>query len=229
MGPWNLDPADTLHIVLAIGVGEGLDGLRANLQTAYDLYWNDFEGPAAWSIEKRTPDADTVFVHTGETVNFEVEIGNADDYDMQYLWRIDGLVVQNHIGPSLYFDPRGLTPGDHYVCVQATGGEHSSTRGWVVFFKPVVFFNLFPSFPNPFNSEATITFDMTGVWPVTLTIYDVKGRRVRKLTDRVYPAGRHIKTWNGTDDAGLPVPTGCYLCHIQAGNYQSVRKMVYIK
>ena len=47
VGPFALDPGDTVHVALAFGIGEGLEGLRQNLQWAYDLYWNDFIGPAA--------------------------------------------------------------------------------------------------------------------------------------------------------------------------------------
>ena len=42
MGPWNIDFRDTVRIALALGIGNGLDGLRENLQTAYDLYWSEF-------------------------------------------------------------------------------------------------------------------------------------------------------------------------------------------
>jgi len=47
VGPFVLNPGDTAHVALAFGIGEGLEGLRENLQWAYDLYWNDFLGPAA--------------------------------------------------------------------------------------------------------------------------------------------------------------------------------------
>jgi hypothetical protein len=47
VGPYQMEAGETLHITMALGVGELLDGLRANLQWAYDLYWNDWQGPAA--------------------------------------------------------------------------------------------------------------------------------------------------------------------------------------
>ncbi len=46
-GPFELAPSQTIKVVFAYGIGEGLDGLRANLQWAYKLYWNDWQGPAA--------------------------------------------------------------------------------------------------------------------------------------------------------------------------------------
>lgn len=47
VGPFEIDPGETIHVAFGYGIGEGLKGLRANLQWAYDLYWNDFSGPAA--------------------------------------------------------------------------------------------------------------------------------------------------------------------------------------
>jgi hypothetical protein len=47
LGPFELKGGQTIKIVFAFGLGEGEDGLRENLQWAYDLYWNDWQGPAA--------------------------------------------------------------------------------------------------------------------------------------------------------------------------------------
>jgi len=46
-GPFELTPNQTIKVVFAYGIGEGLEGLRENLQWAYKLYWNDWQGPAA--------------------------------------------------------------------------------------------------------------------------------------------------------------------------------------
>ena len=47
MGPWDINAGDTIRIALAFGLGEGLSGLRENLQTAYDLYWSEIRTPLA--------------------------------------------------------------------------------------------------------------------------------------------------------------------------------------
>jgi hypothetical protein len=47
LGPFQLNSGDTVHVALAFGIGEGLEGLRQNLLWAYRLYWNNFMGPAA--------------------------------------------------------------------------------------------------------------------------------------------------------------------------------------
>ncbi len=65
--------------------------------------------------------------------------------------------------------------------------------------------------PNPFNPRTSITF--TAPRPARLAIYDPRGRRVR---DVPLPAAGQW-TWNGSDDAGRPVPSGMYLLQLKDG------------
>ena len=50
MGPWDMNVGDTIRIAFAFGLGEGLSGLRENLQTAYDLYWSEIMPPTVISM-----------------------------------------------------------------------------------------------------------------------------------------------------------------------------------
>jgi hypothetical protein len=54
---------------------------------------------------------------------------------------------------------------------------------------------------------------------VQVSIYDVAGRRVRTLADRVFPAGEHTLQWDGTDDAGAKAARGVYFIRtsVQSG------------
>jgi flagellar hook assembly protein FlgD len=45
---------------------------------------------------------------------------------------------------------------------------------------------------------------------VQIGIYDVAGRKVRNLADRLFPAGEQVLRWDGTDDAGAKVARGVY-------------------
>ncbi|MBT8399176.1 MAG: T9SS type A sorting domain-containing protein, partial [Rhodothermia bacterium] len=71
-------------------------------------------------------------------------------------------------------------------------------------------------YPNPFESAATIGFNVSASAHVTLRIYDVLGRHVTTIFDESVSAGRHAVTWDGTVGAGTPVASGVYLIHVTA-------------
>lgn len=76
-------------------------------------------------------------------------------------------------------------------------------------------------YPNPFRDRTTLTFDIpeertTGL-DARLAIYDVRGRRVRRLEDAPHFPGRFEVIWDGRDDAGRPVPAGVYVARLFLG------------
>jgi len=83
--------------------------------------------------------------------------------------------------------------------------------------------------PNPFNPSTTIAFSLGAQGPVRLEVFDARGRLVRRLTDDVYPSGRHEIVWDGTDDAGAPVASGVYFARLQADRDSDVNKMMLLK
>lgn len=71
--------------------------------------------------------------------------------------------------------------------------------------------------PNPGNPRIVIRFDLPTAQRVRLAIFDVAGRRVRRLADGDLPAGPQTFTWDGRDDAGREAATGSYLAELRAG------------
>ena len=68
------------------------------------------------------------------------------------------------------------------------------------------------SYPNPFNPAVVIPLDLaTDAAAVSLTVYDVLGRRVRQLWDGALGAGSHRFVWDGHDEAGKDVAAGVYI------------------
>jgi hypothetical protein len=61
---------------------------------------------------------------------------------------------------------------------------------------------------------------------VQVAIYDVSGRKVRNLADRVFPAGEHTLKWDGTDDAGNKVSRGVYF--VRSGNNRSTGRVIVL-
>ena len=91
-------------------------------------------------------------------------------------------------------------------------------------------FALLQNFPNPFNPETTIGYELAESADVTLQIYNVVGQVVRTLiAAESQSAGRYQMRWNGMDDRGVPVSSGVYFYQISAGEFQTVRKLMLLK
>ena len=89
---------------------------------------------------------------------------------------------------------------------------------------------LFNNYPNPFNPTTNIKFQLPEAQQIKLAVYDLNGSLVRTLTsDKIYPSGEHIVSWDATDNAGNRVATGIYLYHFQAGKFVKTGKMILIK
>ncbi len=86
-----------------------------------------------------------------------------------------------------------------------------------------------PCYPNPFNPQTTITFDLTRAQAVVLAVYAVDGRRIATLLNGSLPAGSHEVRWNGRDDHGRQVPSGAYFYRLEAGSRSQTGRMVMVK
>jgi flagellar hook assembly protein FlgD len=85
--------------------------------------------------------------------------------------------------------------------------------------------------PNPFGATTSIRFAIppSGVSSHSLSIYDLAGRLVRRLSQGPTSAGVHVATWDGRDASGRPVAAGVYLARLEAGAETSVRKVVHVR
>ena len=90
-------------------------------------------------------------------------------------------------------------------------------------------FRLHQNFPNPFNPETTIRYDLAGPAEVRLTVYDVLGRRVRTLVAKKQAAGEHSAVWDGRDDRGRQLASGVYVYRLEAGDFTKSAKMLLLK
>ena len=90
---------------------------------------------------------------------------------------------------------------------------------------------LLPNYPNPFNPETWIPYQLKTPANVTLTIHDVHGRIVQTLEIGYQPAGLYQSRdraayWDGRNERGEPVATGVYFCTLSAGDFRTSRRML---
>ncbi|WP_457653304.1 choice-of-anchor B family protein [Rhodocaloribacter sp.] len=90
-------------------------------------------------------------------------------------------------------------------------------------------FTLDQNYPNPFNPTTTIRYTLAEESPVTLTIYNQLGQRIRTLVSGRRPAGTHTLEWDATNDAGARVPSGLYVYRLEAGGVTLTRSMTLLK
>jgi len=85
-------------------------------------------------------------------------------------------------------------------------------------------FALSQNYPNPFNPTTLIKYDLPVDCQVRLDVYNVLGQRVATLVDGQQKAGYKVATWNAQDMA-----SGIYFYRLKAGDFISIRKMVFLK
>jgi len=84
--------------------------------------------------------------------------------------------------------------------------------------------------PNPFNPSTTIAFDLPRAMEVSLDIYDLQGRLVRRLlNESPYVAGGHKQVWDGRDAGGQTTASGMYFYRFEAGDQKRVGKLTLLK
>ena len=94
--------------------------------------------------------------------------------------------------------------------------------------------SLLTNYPNPFNPETWIPYQLAKPTNVTLTIYAVDGRVIRRLALGHQPAGMyHSKNraayWNGRNEIGESVASGVYFYTLSTDDFTATRKMVILK
>ncbi len=89
------------------------------------------------------------------------------------------------------------------------------------------------NYPNPFNPTTTFSYSLGSETKVTLTLYNIKGQKIKTLIDENKTAGTHQVIWDGTDNHGKKVSTGIYFSHFDASvpekDYTSVKKIILLK
>ncbi len=85
------------------------------------------------------------------------------------------------------------------------------------------------NYPNPFNPETTISYDISKKSYVTVDIYNLKGQKVKSLLNETQEAGQHKIIWQGDNNEGKRVSSGTYFYRVKSGDKEIVNKMMLMK
>jgi len=90
-------------------------------------------------------------------------------------------------------------------------------------------FRLSHAYPNPFNPETRIDYDLPKASRVKIAVFNILGQQVRTLFEGEQSRGHHFVTWDGRSDSGQEVSSGLYLIRMQASEFVATRRVVLLR
>ncbi len=200
--------------------GYSVDNLAPAVPQGFSAAYNSGGGTdLAW---EECPDADFQYfcVYRGESEDFTPDPGNLVQMTAGTEWRdevAEGYKYHYKI-TAVDFSGNESDPTSPGIKTGITGREIPKR------------FVLYQNVPNPFNPSTVIPYEIPEVGgKVTIRIYDVTGRLIRTLVDRVEHSGRKSVEWDGRDAQGVRVASGVYFYRLEAPGYVKTLKMVLAK
>jgi hypothetical protein len=146
----------------------------------------------------------------------------------------DAIVYDNQPGMGDSGTP-STTLGGGSIVIHASGGAMAASPVNPDAPAPptgqtTVDFVVSPNSPNPFHDRTSIPFGLAERSQVTMAVFDLAGREVRRLADSELEAGAHTAIWDGRDRGGRPVKQGVYFLEFTAshanGRFTARRRLV---
>ena len=182
---------------------------------AYETFEVMLYDPAYWPTE--TGDGEIVFQYqlVDDPGSCTIGIENwAQNDGLQYLY--DGAYNTNAWAITDGFAIKFTTGATYAVSSGESGITPES-------------YALHQNFPNPFNMQTMIQYELPEPGIVTLDVYNVLGQRIATLAHGRQEAGSHSVPWNGKTDSGLDAASGIYFYRLQAGAFAQTQKMILLK
>jgi len=135
------------------------------------------------------------------------------------------------MGQEYLYEDRGLMPGRYFYRlrqVDLDGSASLSGEIAVVLAGPDRF-ELPAAWPNPFSLSTQLRLRLPESAGVALSVFNLLGRRVRRIDAGRLAAGEHLLCWDGRDDAGVPLPPGEYLMQARVAGKAEVRRVTLIR
>ena len=85
------------------------------------------------------------------------------------------------------------------------------------------------AYPNPFNPNTKIAFDVGHTQQVVIEVYDMAGQLVARIADEVFTAGEHSAAWYGKNQAGRDVASGTYLVALRGDDVVQSQKIMLVR
>ena len=136
-------------------------------------------------------------------------------------WKRQNSHADQALHRSVFADPlHGWAVGHNGAILKYTGSESIESGNRTPLPQSIAL----DAFPNPFNSTTTLAFELPQAGPVSLQVFDISGRLIETLEDRIMPSGSYRILYDGA-----ALASGIYFVRLQSHALESTRKIVLIK
>jgi len=175
-------------------------------------YWNIYRSPsqnfgqAIILNEEKIQGQGT----TSDATNYTYHDDFINNNKLYFYW-IESI---NYSGNSVLFGPISVLIEEH---------EHNTP--------PLnITSGLYQNYPNPFNPTTTISYQINQSGKVALSIYNIKGEKIKTLINEFKQTGKHAVVWNGKDNNGKTVSSGVYFYKLSInGKSKAIKKCLLLK
>lgn len=224
------------------------DGWQAALPT--NLNVNRIPTYLPWDVNNDgTVDVDDLLIVANSFESDTLQYPKVDVNQDGIVDIIDLLLVATHLGESSETaSPKSIhLPFQYIVKIEQLLTEvRLADNGSDLFFHGIINLEmlldsaiptstmLLPNYPNPFNPETWIPYDLAKNTNVNIHIYNQNGETIRNLSlgfqsAGVYRSYSRAAYWDGLNSYGEPAASGIYFYTLDTGNTQAIRKMVLSK
>ncbi len=89
--------------------------------------------------------------------------------------------------------------------------------------------NSINNYPNPFNPSTIISFFSNQEQRIDVSIFNIKGQKIKTLLHDVCSSGENSIQWEGFDNNGKKVSSGIYFYKVESDNQKIMKKMILLK
>lgn len=124
-------------------------------------------------------------------------------------------------------DSSGIPYQGWFIDDLRVGQEYSGTNGDAD--RPLVRVNNIKNIPNPFGIKTRISFGLATTAAIELSIYNIAGQKIKKLTRGELLPGNYEFIWDGSDDHGQRMPSGIYFARLETPGGSLTKRMIMVK
>ena len=179
-----------------------------NISVDTFLVWKASAGTISYSLQVAEDPTFTNLVIDQPTIGDTSFPVSSLQYLTTYFWRVS---ATNDNGSS-----------DWSEVWQFTTGQETAIKQWDAV--TPLDYHLYQNFPNPFNPSTTIRFSIPELTRVSLKVFDLLGREIFTLINRVMQPGEHYVLFESNE-----LPNGAYIYRLNAGQFVGQRKMIVVK